>query len=103
LDPDFRENTIVESLHFHGGFIRFDLGKNITDFDSIADLFVPLDQGAFGHGVREFRHFYIHSHHGMGKCRKDGKTRGEFQSFYRWIWQRKRKSAGSLMLLRASK
>ena len=99
LDEDFRERAIIESFHFHGGFVGFDIGEDVADFDGVADLFVPFDKGALGHGVREFGHFDVHRHGAVGKCGEDGKTRGEFQSFYGWMW--KRKSAGSGWLRRA--
>lgn len=86
VDEDFREGPIIESFHFHGRLVGFNLGEDVADFDWIADLFVPFDKGALGHGVREFGHFDVHRHGRIGKCGEDGKTRSEFQSFYGWMW-----------------
>ena len=76
-------NAIIEGFHFHGRFVGFDFGEDVADFDGVADLFVPFDEGALGHGVREFWHFDIHRHGMDGKWGEDGRTWGEFQSFYR--------------------
>ena len=57
LDEDFGQFALIEGLHFHGCFVSFDLGKDIADFDFIADLLVPFDEGSLGHCIREFGHF----------------------------------------------
>ena len=98
LNQDFGEDAVIEGFHFHGGFVGFDFGEDVTDFDGVADLFVPFDEGALGHGVREFGHFDVHRHGvwGWEWAWRMGKCGGEFQSFYGGGG--KRKSAGSLMV-----
>jgi hypothetical protein len=84
LDQDFSDDSIIESFHFHGRFVGFDFGEDVTDFDGIADLFVPFDEGALGHGIREFWHFDVHRH-GVDRWwsrGENGKMSGHFQSFY---------------------
>ena len=60
LNHDRGDCAFIESLHFHRGLVGLDLGEDIADLDAIADLLVPFDEGAFGHGVRELGHFDVY-------------------------------------------
>ncbi len=57
LDVNFRQDAFIKRLHLHGGFVGFDLGKDIPDRDVVPYLLDPPDQRSFSHGVTEFRHF----------------------------------------------
>lgn len=50
LIGDFGNESFVSGLVGHGGFIGFDLTNDISDFDLIAYLDIPLDDFTFGHG-----------------------------------------------------
>ena len=51
FDEKTSDHAIVESLHFHGRLVRFDIGKDVSGGDFISDTDVPLDDGASFHGV----------------------------------------------------
>ena len=51
LDEKTGDHAIVESLHFHGRLVRFNIRKDVSGGDFISDTDVPLDDGASFHGV----------------------------------------------------
>ena len=44
----------------------FHFGNDVADIDLVAYMFEPFDDGALGHGVREFWHFDVYWHGGVG-------------------------------------
>ena len=53
---DLADDPFIDSLEFHGGFVRLDLGQNIAGRNGITFLHEPLGQRAFFHGGREGGH-----------------------------------------------
>ena len=57
-----QQHTVLERFELHGGFVGFDFGKQLAAFHLVTNVFVPLSDDPFGHGVAQFGHANDFSH-----------------------------------------
>ncbi len=50
-DEDFLEHPFVESLHFHGSLVGFDIGEDVSHLDLVTLFFLPARDGPLNHCV----------------------------------------------------
>ena len=71
-DGDESEGAGFEGFHGHGGLVGFDVGDFFAGFYFVALLFVPFDDGAFGHRVGELGHGDFGRHGAPPDCMQRG-------------------------------
>ena len=62
LHTNVKQDTVLEGLKLHGGFVGFDFSEQFAALHLIANLFVPLSDDPFGHGVAQLGHANDFSH-----------------------------------------
>ena len=76
------EDTIIKCLHLHRGLVGLDFGDHVADLDRVADVLVPFDESALGHGIRELGHFDVHRHGVRGRRRGSMRHRRVISSLF---------------------
>ena len=61
-NDDLADLAFVDSFHFHGRLVGFDLGNDVAGGDGVAFLDVPFGELALFHGGRERRHGDVDAH-----------------------------------------